>query len=186
MALTKVTYVPRVTAVSGDNLNDIQDELIDHCITDEAKPWPQASQQQVRENIGVGNVGTLGYTEETLGQLQLNNGTYDVYPVLKYSEAELYIPTTQSGASVTAKSIRQWGRLVEIYFSASSLVLTARQWNNIATILQAYQPGRAIDFFAVDNANGIPVQTRITYVGNINVWPTEATEQIRFCITYIL
>lgn len=105
-----------------------------------------------------------------------------------YSETVLYIPTTQSSATVDIKQIKRYGKVVEVAFSGNNLVLTANQWNNVASINTVYVPYRAIDFFAVDNTNGVPLQARVTYDGNINIWLPSGnnTKNIRFTLTYIV
>lgn len=65
MALNKVTYIARTTPVSSQNLNDIQDEIINKCVTVDAKTFTTAQKQQARANIGLptsGAVCELTYT----------------------------------------------------------------------------------------------------------------------------
>lgn len=65
MALNKVTYIARTTPVSSQNLNDIQDEIINKCVTVDAKTFTTAQKKQARSNIGLptsGAVCELTYT----------------------------------------------------------------------------------------------------------------------------
>lgn len=53
MALSKVTYTDHQTVITAQNLNDIQDEIINKCVTVENKTFTTAQKQQARANIGL-------------------------------------------------------------------------------------------------------------------------------------
>lgn len=53
MALTKVTYTDHQTVIGAENLNAIQDEIIQKCVTVESKSFTTAQKQQARTNIGI-------------------------------------------------------------------------------------------------------------------------------------
>ena len=52
MALTKVTYTDYQTVIGADNLNAIQDEIIQKCLTVEQKTFSSDQKAQARTNIG--------------------------------------------------------------------------------------------------------------------------------------
>lgn len=53
MALTKVTYTDEQTVITAKNLNDIQDELINKCVTVDSRStaFTDAQKAQARTNI---------------------------------------------------------------------------------------------------------------------------------------
>lgn len=53
MALTKVTYTDYQTVIGAANLNAIQDEIIDKCVTVESKTFTAAQKKQAQTNIGL-------------------------------------------------------------------------------------------------------------------------------------
>lgn len=58
MALTKVPYTDDVTVINADNLNNIQDEIINQCITGEIKSFTDVKKNAARTTIGIPNVST--------------------------------------------------------------------------------------------------------------------------------
>lgn len=65
MSLVKVTYTDHQTVITAQNLNDIQDEIINKCVTVDSKTFTTAQKQQARANIGLptsGAVCELTYT----------------------------------------------------------------------------------------------------------------------------
>lgn len=52
MALTKVIYTDYQTVIGADNLNAIQDEIIQKCVTVEQKTFSSDQKAQARTNIG--------------------------------------------------------------------------------------------------------------------------------------
>ncbi len=53
MALSKVTYTDHQTVIGAENLNAIQDEIINKCVTVDAKTFTAAQKAQARTNIGI-------------------------------------------------------------------------------------------------------------------------------------
>lgn len=53
MSLVKVTYTDHQTVITAQNLNDIQDEIINKCVTVDQKSFTTAQKTQARANIGI-------------------------------------------------------------------------------------------------------------------------------------
>lgn len=51
--LTKVSYTDDEDIIYADNMNDIQDEIIDQCVTVEEKSFTEAQRKIARANIGL-------------------------------------------------------------------------------------------------------------------------------------
>ena len=58
MSLTKVPYVDDETVIYADNLNNIQDEIIQNCVTGAAKTFDTAKKNGARATVGIPNVST--------------------------------------------------------------------------------------------------------------------------------
>lgn len=53
MALEKVNYIDHNTIIGAENLNAIQDEIIQKCVTVEQKTFTTTQKTQARANIGI-------------------------------------------------------------------------------------------------------------------------------------
>lgn len=56
MSIVKTTFIDYSTVIDADFLNDLQDEIIDKCVTVDSKTFSSTQQAQARTNIGA--VGT--------------------------------------------------------------------------------------------------------------------------------
>lgn len=56
MALTKVPYTDDVTVINAANLNNIQDEIVNQCVTGEVKSFTDAQKNAARTTLGVPNI----------------------------------------------------------------------------------------------------------------------------------
>ncbi|MBQ9031872.1 MAG: hypothetical protein IJ106_10535 [Parasporobacterium sp.] len=59
MALSKVIYTDNQTVIHAENLNDIQDEIINKCVTVDSKTFTAAQKKQARTNIGIPTTNAL-------------------------------------------------------------------------------------------------------------------------------
>lgn len=60
MALSKVTYTDDVTIIEAANLNDIQDEIINNCVSVEAQSFVKSQKDQARTNLGLSSTTIAG------------------------------------------------------------------------------------------------------------------------------
>lgn len=58
MALTKVEYTDDVTVINAANLNNMQDEIINQCVTGEVKSFTDDQKNAARSTLGVPNVSS--------------------------------------------------------------------------------------------------------------------------------
>ena len=56
MSLTKVVYVDDETTIYANNLNGIQDEIIDNCVTGAVKTFTSAKKNGARTTLGIPEV----------------------------------------------------------------------------------------------------------------------------------
>ena len=58
MSLNKTTYVDDETVIYADNLNSIQDEIIQNCVTGAAKTFDTTKKNGARATVGIPNVSS--------------------------------------------------------------------------------------------------------------------------------